>query len=156
MPRLPASAILIGLLGLIPFLGCAAATLWLPGDKGQSYLSALIAYGAVILSFLGAVHWGLVIGATAPRVGGMRLTLGVVPSLVGWLALLLGGAVGSGAALLLLIGGFAATIYGEQRAARAGLVPPGYMRLRWGLSVTVILTLSLVAMVRFLGLRINF
>ncbi len=156
MPKLPVTAVLLGLLGLIPVLGCGAAALWLPGDKGQSYLSALIAYGAVILSFLGAVHWGLVIGAAAPRAAGMRLGLGVVPSLIGWLALLLGGAVGSGAALVTLIAGFAATVYGESRATRAGLIPPGYMVLRWGLSVAVLLTLILVTIVRFLGIRINF
>lgn len=156
MPRLPVIAVLLGLLGLVPLLGCAAAALWLPGEKGQSYLSALISYGAVILSFLGAVHWGLVIGAPAPRSGGMRLCLGVVPSLLGWLALLLGNAVGSGIALVVLIGGFAATVYAESRAARVGLVPPGYMVLRWGLSTTVILTLLAVTIVRFFGLRINF
>ncbi|MCX7382692.1 MAG: DUF3429 domain-containing protein [Alphaproteobacteria bacterium] len=156
MPRLPAIAVLLGLLGLVPLLGCAAAALWLPGDKGQSYLSALIAYAAVILSFLGAVHWGLVIGAMTPRAGGMRLVLGVMPALLGWVALLLAGAIGSGSALLTLIAGFTATIYVESRAAQGGLVPRGYMRLRWGLSAVVVLTLLAVTIVRFFGLKIIF
>jgi hypothetical protein len=79
----------LGYGGVIPFVGLAAA-LWLarPGDRPLASL-ALLGYGAAIASFLGAIHWGLVVreGPAQPL---PRLLWGVVPSLLGWVALLLG------------------------------------------------------------------
>ena len=43
---------------------------------------AQLAYGAVIASFLGAVHWGLAMAADRPMSG--RLIAGILPSLAGW------------------------------------------------------------------------
>jgi hypothetical protein len=83
----------LGYGGLIPFVGLAAA-LWLapPGDWPLARM-ALLAYGATIVSFLGAIHWGLVMreGLAQPV---LSLLWGVVPSLLGWAALLLGHAPG--------------------------------------------------------------
>jgi len=50
---------LLGYAGLFPFFAAAAAALLGPPPWRGAALSALAAYGAVILSFLGAVHWGL-------------------------------------------------------------------------------------------------
>jgi hypothetical protein len=83
----------LGFAGLIPFVGLAAA-MWLapPGDRPGAG-SALLGYGATIASFLGAIHWGLVMReATAPPAP--LLTWGVVPGLLGWGAWLLGRAPG--------------------------------------------------------------
>lgn len=77
----------LGLAGLIPFV-LAAALQWLP-QPGWRMLAAmaLLGYGAVIVSFLGGIHWGLAMrSATAPPA---RLIWGVLPSLLGWLAVLL-------------------------------------------------------------------
>ena len=155
-PRLPAVAVLLGLAGLLPLLGCAAGVIALPAEKAEAYLAALVSYGAVILSFLGAVHWGFALGSPLPRMVGARLALGVVPSLIGWLALLLRGPAGSDAALLVLMAGFAATVVGEHRLSRAGMVPGGYMVLRWGLSTVVIAVLAAVAAARLFGWRFIF
>ena len=59
---------------------------------------ALRGYGATISSFLGAIHWGLVMreGPVQPV---SSLLWGVVPSLLGWVTLLLGHALG----LLLMV-----------------------------------------------------
>lgn len=123
---LPPLAWPLGLAGLLPFLaGLVGVTL------GQQWAAGpLAAYGAAILSFLGAVHWGLALAdpGTAPRA---RLLGGVMPSLVAWLALLAPPAAGLavlGLALLLLIGV-------ETVAARRGLLPWAYLRLRWVLSL---------------------
>lgn len=79
--------------GLIPFLGLSAA-IWLsrPGDWPFAS-AALLGYGATIVSFLGAVHWGLSMrsGAAQPL---PILLCGVTPSLLGWVALLLDPAPG--------------------------------------------------------------
>lgn len=79
--------------GLILFVGLAAA-LWLvpPGLRPLAG-AALLGYGATICSFLGAIHWGLSIrDPTAPFVP--SLLWGVTPSLLGWIALLLGAVPG--------------------------------------------------------------
>ncbi|MCZ2496488.1 DUF3429 family protein [Xylophilus sp. Kf1] len=79
----------LGFGGLIPFVGLAAA-LWLAPPTFRPLAGvALLAYGAVICSFLGAIHWGLSMrDPTGPSTA--SLLWGVVPGLVGWLALLLG------------------------------------------------------------------
>lgn len=115
----------LGLAGLLPFLaGLVGVSL------GQGWAGiALAAYGAVILSFLGAVHWGLALAA--PGVAdGRRLIGGIVPSLVAWLALLAPLAAG----LLMLGFGLLALVVVETFAARLGLLPWSYLVLRWVLS----------------------
>ncbi|WP_206935358.1 DUF3429 domain-containing protein [Roseococcus thiosulfatophilus] len=123
----------LGLSGLLPFIAAALAVLLAPDYWGGFARGALIAYGAVILSFLGAVHWGLALRAPAGEAWATpaRLVLGVVPSLIGWAAMLLFEAP----SLLLLAAGILATAGVEQWAASRGLVPRFYMRLRWVLSV---------------------
>jgi hypothetical protein len=90
----------LGFGGLIPFLGLTAA-LWLarPGDWPFAS-AALLGYGAVIVSFLGAIHWGLLMrpGAAQPL---PALLWGVTPGLLGWVALLLDPA--SGLALITML-----------------------------------------------------
>ena len=83
----------LGYGGLIPFVGLALAV-WLqdPSDRSRS-LSALQGYGATILSFLGAIHWGLAMREAPGQPTGW-LVWGVTPSLVAWVALLLNPAIG--------------------------------------------------------------
>lgn len=88
----------LGIGGLIPFVGLAA-TLWLvPSASQPLWATALLGYGATICSFLGAIHWGLTMRDwPAPRA--FSLIWGVIPSLLSWVALLLGFAPG----LLLIV-----------------------------------------------------
>jgi len=46
-------------------------------------------YGAVLLSFLGAVHWGMEFSGYGGNLGAKRLALGAVPVLYAWPTLLL-------------------------------------------------------------------
>ncbi len=150
---LPPVALALGLAGLLPFLGCGLGALgmWQP----EAMLLALVAYGAVILAFLGGVHWGFALPSTlADR--SHRLALSVVPSLIGWVAILLALLVSGEVALLLLAGGFAVTLVVETRIAAAGQMPEGYMGLRWMLSLVVLTVLVGVAFVRFFGGKIIF
>ena len=83
----------LGFCGLIPFVSLAAV-LWVarPHDWPLAAM-ALLGYGATISSFLGAIHWGLVM-REGPAQPASSLLWGVVPSLLGWVALLLGHAPG--------------------------------------------------------------
>lgn len=124
---------LLGYAGLIPFAAAVAlAFTGPPAWRGQA-LAALAAYGAVILSFLGAVHWGLALRAPAGETPAAwpRFGLGVAPALVGWAALLLPLRPG----LALLAAGMVAVAAIETLAARRGLVPDEYLGLRWPLSI---------------------
>jgi hypothetical protein len=84
-----------------------------------------------------------------------RLALGVLPSLVGWVALLLPLAVAPWAGLALLIAGFAGTTTVEARATARGLLPRRYMLLRWLLSAGVIIILVGVLLLRLIGAHLN-
>ena len=162
---LNAIAILLGVAGLIPFLACAyAATAW-TGVPASNALLALLAYGAVTLSFLGGVHWGFALGepstllpppaASGLRIDQMRLLLGVVPSLVGWVALLVQIVFASAeSGLAVLIAGFVGAVAVEAQARQRALVPARYMWLRWLLSIIVVAVLTTVLVLRLLGARI--
>lgn len=93
--------------GLIPFLGLTAAV-WVtpPGDRLFAS-AALLGYGAIIVSFLGAIHWGLSMrpGVAQPL---PALVWGITPGLLGWVALLLDPARGLVLIAMLLWGCFAA------------------------------------------------
>lgn len=88
LTTVPASAVLLGIAGLIPFVGFAALSVSGTdvglGTIGLSPLTILSAYGAVIASFLGGIRWG----AAAARGAGWRdYGLAIVPSLLAWAAL---------------------------------------------------------------------
>lgn len=85
-------ATLLGNFGLLPFFALAIAA-WLPLSAVPARLIelAFVGYAAVILSFLGAVHWGMAM--LTPQFNKQQtwnaLGWGVLPALLGWLALLL-------------------------------------------------------------------
>ena len=154
--RLPILAIILGLGGLIPFLACGFGAVWLEDAvRAAEMLAALIAYGAVILSFLGAVHWGFALEDQVGLADRARLVLGVLPALVGWAALLALFAQLPIASLAILAMGFLLVMAAEHRAARRGLMPRGYTALRWLLTVVVVLDLAAVLVIRAAGLHLH-
>ena len=148
---LPLLAWLLGVAGLIPFFACGYLALTPDGAPGTM---ALLAYGAVILAFLGGVHWGLALPEPSGRRERERLGLGVIPSLVGWVGLLLGIAGIPAGGLAIVIAGFIATTVVEARATRAGLLPRSYMALRYGLSTTVVAVLGAVLLLRLFSVHV--
>jgi len=154
---LPMFAILLGLGGLLPFAACGLGALSPDPALADRSLLALVAYGAVILAFLGGVHWGFALdgsGTPTVRVQRLRFGLSVSPSLVGWAALLLAFLGLPLVALALLMAGVVATTLVEARATRQDLMPQSYMRLRWVLSAGVLVCLAGVCLVRLLGGRL--
>jgi hypothetical protein len=88
----PSWAFRLGYGGLLPF-ALGAALVWLVREDAHPYVTkALSAYAAVIVSFLGGIHWGLAFRQAEPPRG--LLIWGVVPSLVAWLAVLMPAASG--------------------------------------------------------------
>lgn len=130
----------LGYADLVPFVILAPASLLDP-NHGLTWSDALFAYGAVILSFVCALHWGFAM--TLPGLDDTRRTRtllwSVVPSLLAWPALLL---VPADAAIL-LVAGFVLHYVQDRRLARHARLPAWYLPLR--LQLTTVACIALVA-----------
>lgn len=82
------TARLLGLASAAPFAICAVGA-WLLGDGPLAYwlLQAIMTYAAVILSFLGGIHWGLAL--KDPLADSRSFIISVAPPLLAWAALLM-------------------------------------------------------------------
>jgi hypothetical protein len=154
--NLPPLAWLLGIAGILPFIVCGLETVRLTGLQSNIMLSALLGYGAVILAFLGAVHWGFALAADPAVQERSRLLLGVLPALIGWGALLLALALSQEAGLAALIAGFIVTVGVEHQGRQRGLVPRSYMWMRWTVSLVVVAILVTVLVLRLIGAKIMF
>jgi hypothetical protein len=159
---MPALAILLSIFGLAPFVGCGLASLGPNVATADRMLTALIAWGALVLAFTGGLHWGLVLGepeAGLPAASGSRRGIGrhtrigaaVLPLILGWLALLLPLIAEPWLALLLLIAGFIAVLVAEHHLSRRFMLPSRYLWLRWGFTVVAVAMLTTVLTLRLLG-----
>lgn len=141
-PTLPRSAAWLGFGGLLPFIGLAL-TAFVDRHHGIVWADALVAYGAVILSFVGALHWGF-----AMALPGMPQALrrncfvwSVVPALIAWPAMMLEPVLGAP----LLMAGFVAHIWQDHRLAGRVELPAWYLPLRRQLSIVACVCLALGA-----------
>lgn len=119
--------------GLLPFTLTLAAFYFGPQASKDFFLDAFIAYSAVILSFIGAVHWGFIFKAAPFDNAPKLLTLAVVPALVAWVALLFP------SLFALIVFAFAfPTLFVYERFSELGtLLPSWYLMLRVQLSLLV-------------------
>jgi hypothetical protein len=99
-------------------------------------LSVLIAYAAVILSFMGAIHWGIAMPA-ASKSRNSYLVASVIPALAAWVSLLLPAIP----ALILLLFGFITLFVFDIRSAKAQGFPEWYVPMRKNLTVVVAICL---------------
>ncbi len=131
----------LGYGGLLPFVGTALLC-WLEPGQRSWWTEMLLTYGAVILSFVGALHWGfaMVHPATAGRPMNGMYAWSVMPSLLGWAALLVAPAAGA----TLLIAGFLVQYRQDLRLARVLPLPAWYLPLRLQLTVVACLCLATV------------
>lgn len=152
---LPPLAVVLGVLGIIPFALLGIGAVGASPDSSLMATRALVGYGGVILAFLGGVHWGFTLGEQDDsRAVRSRLGLGVVPSLVGWGAIVCGIVARPVLSLAILIVGFVGTVVIESRAQKRDLMPGGYMALRWFISIVVVALLTTVLVLRLVGAHI--
>jgi glutaredoxin-related protein len=130
----------LGYLGALPFVAGALGLLTAGAGSRALALQALIGYGAVILSFVGALHWTRGLEAGAAPEGARLLMLSVLPALLAWVAVLLPASEG----LLMLAAGFALLYLFDRRAWRH---KPWFLRLRLHLSAVAVLCLTTGAVV---------
>lgn len=140
--NVPSAAAWLGGLGLIPFLALSFAKTFASDVLNTRLSLVLLAYGAIILSFLGGVQWGLAIAV--PQIDNTlwrRLTLSILPSLVAWVALVMPYSIG----FFILAGSFVAMLLVDIQASRVQEAPAWYQKLRWPLSCGAVAALVLGA-----------
>ncbi len=115
---------LMGFGGLIPFAGCTA--LMYSGNPGLAVIGlfANAVYAAVILSFVGAIHWGL---AMQEDRSNYWYVWSIIPALIGWVAITL---LDIRVSLLALAIGFTLSWSVDKQARLLGLIPQWYMTMR--------------------------
>lgn len=139
-PRLadvPRAALVLGFAGLVPFVAGSVIAFFAGYPGAILVLNLQMAYAAVILSFMGAVHWGLAM-AQDDAGNWRRLGLAVLPALAGWAALM----IPNGLGLVLLAFGFAAVFFADLRSVDAGRAPGWYRVLRKPLTAVVLACLA--------------
>ncbi|SCO78199.1 probable MNN4-regulates the mannosylphosphorylation [Fusarium oxysporum] len=155
----PRESSILGLAGTLPYLGTSLSTVFLAWDlnkpipTGNSFydaimidhetakylLSALepiqLGYGAVIISFLGAIHWGLEYAEKQPlrERTRFRYGMGLAASIVAWPTLMLPVEY----ALTSQFMAFVALYFADSRAATKGWAPRWYGSYRFLLTAMV-------------------
>lgn len=143
---LPRSVAWLGYGGLIPFVALTAAIL-VDHHHGMLWSDALIGYGALILSFVGALHWAFAM--TLPDLTEQQRTArfvwSVMPALLAWPALLVDATMAS----FLLVPGFVAHYLQDKRLAHSQTLPDWYLPLRFHLTTVACLCLSVLGVLSF-------
>ncbi len=129
------TALVLGAASAVPFIAAAIAA-WLLTDSllANTLVSAAYLYGAVVLSFLGGIHWGVALrnGNTLAR----DYWFGVIPALIAWGALLIPMRYG----LLLLAAALAGQFIADLRLS----LPYWFRTLRAALTIVAITSLMLI------------
>ncbi|MEO1207559.1 MAG: DUF3429 domain-containing protein [Pseudomonadota bacterium] len=154
-PRHPANVPLpvwaLGLSGLIPFVALSASLVIDTGINRSWATLALLTYGAIILSFMSGVHWGLAmrgplpdletddtIEGSAPGTAVLPYAMSVLPALAGWFAVI---TLNPGPAMAVIAASFAALLAYDLRMINQRFAPRWYAVLRFPLTVVVVLSL---------------
>ncbi|MCR8824955.1 DUF3429 domain-containing protein [Pseudosulfitobacter koreensis] len=145
MTTIPRAPLVLGLLGLIPFVWGAATVLspdladWSLATFGARFVGPYVQlfYGAVILSFMSGVLWGFATKAEGAQAA-TGYALSVIPALWAFFT------TGSGpvAAGLNLMAGFAGLLLLDFAFWRWGLAPAWWMSLRVLLTAIVLACLA--------------
>lgn len=156
LSTVPKESYALGLAGTVPFFGTSLSTVYLSWvlntewpsqsqfvngllishEQAQHWLGMLeplqLGYGAVIISFLGAIHWGLEYAerSSSPKRTRFRYGLGVLAPAVAWPTLLMPIEF----ALITQFAAFIALYWADTTAARRGWAPSWYGTYRFVLT----------------------
>ncbi len=139
LTEVPTPALILGLAGLAPFLlGAGAMALGSPTVVVNAYLH-LLRYAAIILTYIGAVHWGLAVAAGETR--WWWYAVSILPALVAWLVVSVAGPVFQFGVMAIA---YFVVFMVDLRAVEAGLAPRWYANLRKFLTIAVLLCFGVV------------
>lgn len=143
--RIPRSALLLGLAGLVPFLWSAATHLspalsgWAVQYVPPMFLGAFVGltYGTIILSFMSGVLWGFATKAEG-REAAAAYGFSVLPAL--WVFFAVTDA--SATSTIFLATGFVGLLFLDAMYSAWGLAPRWWLRLRVMLTVVTLACLA--------------
>lgn len=140
---LPRTILCLAYGGLLPFI-IALVACWFDPLHAGTWHQVSLHYGAVILSFVGALHWGFAMLSPEmdERQRNRSLIWSVMPALLAWLALELGPIAGSA----MLAAGLAIHFLQDWRLVRRVHLPSWYLPLRLALSSIAALCLLATAL----------
>ena len=147
-PPIPPAVILLSATGLLPFLAGAGLSWANHPSLAETAAFAVLTYGAVILSFLGGIVWGVAAASSHRLVKEHSVelfALSVIPPLVGWSALFLESPQGYSLLALAFLGQLAL----DKRMRDLRLVPWWWIGLRLALTSGVILSLLVATMAQW-------
>ena len=125
----------LGYAGLIPFIVFSIGSWFqLPMISDSTYI--LTAYAAIILSFMGAIHWGIAMSSSELQ-NSKYFIASVIPGLCAWLALLMPQRY----AIILLTIGFIALIIYDWSVEKPQRLPGWYIPMRNRLTLVVVMCL---------------
>ncbi|PSN61044.1 hypothetical protein BS50DRAFT_163366 [Corynespora cassiicola Philippines] len=152
LSEVPRQAYYLGLAGVLPYLATSLSTVYcaweinhsvagygwaMSSQTATTLLQILeplqIGYGAVILSFLGAIHWGLEWAGYGGYQGYRRYAIGVMAPAVAWPTVLMPVEY----ALISQFCAFTLLYYADTRATYKGWTPPWYAIYRFVLTFIV-------------------
>ncbi|KAL7809242.1 hypothetical protein V8C26DRAFT_423188 [Trichoderma gracile] len=159
LDTVPRESHILGLTGTLPYLATSLSTIYLAVNLNTEipsinkfyntiflehgtaqYLLDLLeplqlGYGAVIISFLGAIHWGLEYAEKKPQHDRTRFRygIGLLAPVAAWPTLLMPVEY----ALTAQFGAFVALYYADSRATRLGWAPTWYAKYRFLLTAMV-------------------
>ena len=143
-PKIPVSALILGLAGLIPFFGLAIWQSTTPDELlTERLIMAFVFYAASILSFLGGIGWGLGMSERDPVQRGLSLGISTVPSLIAWAAAFIN-VQNLGFALLILASAFLLQGAWDWHLTSNGRAPRWFGTLRMGLTLAVLSAMAIV------------
>ncbi|EKT4485437.1 DUF3429 domain-containing protein [Pseudomonas putida] len=137
----PSRFAVLGYAGLLPFIGLTLLILF--SVEYRAFFSMmLVGYGAVILSFVGALHWGfaMALQGLPAQQRRERLVWSVIPALIGWVSTLLPVPWGC----LVLTFGFIGHLWQDRKLVQA--VPGWYLPMRMHLTAVASVCLLLSAL----------
>ena len=134
----------LGYGGLIPFYGCAV--LAYRSDQPDFWIFSIHVYAGLIVSFLGAISWGLVLSCREMPASQRQWLVywGVMPAILGWVCILLPQTIRVGPLIALFALTLAVDAYSHQKQA----LPAFWLSLRVQLTLGVIVALMLAEFVQ--------
>ncbi|HIB18802.1 MAG TPA: DUF3429 domain-containing protein [Alphaproteobacteria bacterium] len=137
----PWGTLVVGFVGLFAFFTFALAMAFGSPTLAITAYLQLMHFGALVLSFIGAVHWGLAIGANARgiTVPSWWYLASTLPMALGWLTLALARPTTK---ILLLSLGFFATFMLDVSATTRGHAPSWYKNFRKIMTIAVLVALT--------------
>lgn len=129
------------IIGVMPVIVFSALIVFSGGHSSfaASLVDAYKVYSAIALSFLGGIHWGVVLAAKHNVPSGKTIIVSLIAPLIGWVSVF----VAEPMCFALLIVGFAGQGAWDNFSAHNGQLPIWFSNTRIILTAVVILSLAI-------------